>query len=154
MAVAPSQSAAAPVVRPSAGSGGGAVVRLRTIFLGFGGRRRGRGGGALFLGYRIGVWCCVWIVRSRPGSARHPEPCRRQAAVWVFLPLDFFALGSSGRRRRGKQVAVWASGDRVVARADARTLIRRATFDLTGLPTDAGGGGGVPHGLVGEPTGG
>ncbi|QDU92815.1 DUF1553 domain-containing protein [Lignipirellula cremea] len=52
-----------------------------------------------------------------------PTPPAVQQADWPFSPIDQFVLA-----------ALEAKGWRPEADADKRTLLRRATFDLTGLP--------------------
>jgi hypothetical protein len=52
-----------------------------------------------------------------------PAPPEVQNTGWIQSPLDRFILAK-----------LEAAGLRPAARADKRTLIRRATFDLTGLP--------------------
>jgi mono/diheme cytochrome c family protein len=54
---------------------------------------------------------------------RDPPPPRVGNAAWASTPLDRFILA-----------ALEAKGLRPAPRADKRTLIRRATFDLIGLP--------------------
>ena len=55
-----------------------------------------------------------------------PEPPRVRDASWIADPLDRFVLAR-----------LEAAGIAPAERADPRTLLRRATFDLTGLPPDA-----------------
>ena len=54
---------------------------------------------------------------------RKPEPPAVKDAAWVATPVDAFILA-----------ALEAKGLTPSPKADKRTLIRRATFDLTGLP--------------------
>ena len=55
-----------------------------------------------------------------PGGQRAPEV---QNAAWVKSPIDRFHFGALEKK-----------GLKPAPPADKRTLIRRATFDLTGLP--------------------
>ena len=57
---------------------------------------------------------------------RNPAPPQTRNAGWVRSPIDRFVLANL----EGKGLAP-------VGEADKRTLIRRATFDLTGLPPTA-----------------
>jgi hypothetical protein len=59
----------------------------------------------------------------RPVRAVAPPTVEGKDAAWVASPIDAFILARLGRE-----------GLTPSPRADRRTLIRRATFDLTGLP--------------------
>lgn len=62
-----------------------------------------------------GLWSLRPVARPKPPQVKNPE--------WVATPIDAFIL----RRLEDE-------GLKPVPRADKRTLIRRATFDLHGLP--------------------
>jgi hypothetical protein len=69
----------------------------------------------IFGGKRLDLW-------SLRKPARPAEPAVKNEA-WVRTPIDRFALAALEAAKRSP-----------AAEADRRTLIRRATFDLTGLP--------------------
>jgi hypothetical protein len=73
----------------------------------------------------------TWINAGAPFPAAGAAP---PAKHWAFEPLTDPAVPGAGNPIDGFLVAKLGPGAKVAPPADRRTLIRRATYDLTGLP--------------------
>src|SRR3954471_23756803 len=86
-------------------------------------RKRHRAIAALVVGVTLSTAACLfaedWALRA---PARPDTPPVKQAA-WVRNPIDAFILARLEKENLAPS-----------PEADRRTLIRRVTFDLTGLP--------------------
>ncbi len=90
------------------------------------------------------AWIAAGAVdpRDEAASASTPAPTKAQSATnhWAFQPIANSPVPASGADRSGHpvdrflQVRLKQEGLAISPAADRRTLIRRATYDLTGLP--------------------
>src|SRR5438270_13042452 len=90
---------------------------------------------SLRLAFALATWSAFAVVMAKPG-----EPTRRDERHWPYEPVgkveppadpDGWSAHPIDRFLRAKQRDAGLSP---AGPADQRTLIRRATFDLTGLP--------------------
>jgi hypothetical protein len=88
---------------------------------------------------RVTVWGAAAIGLAAAAAAAGP-PTGRAAAAWAFAPVRAVepppdpAIGSADPIDQFIRAKLQAAGLSPAGLADKRTLIRRATFDLTGLP--------------------